>query len=63
MQTLHAFIDAFNKRDKEGILSNLHFPLYTHSDGAESVIIGNADNFWRGSSLQVEEMRRHEDWA
>jgi hypothetical protein len=62
-QSLNTFIKSFNRRDKDGILSNLHFSLYTHSDGAEPVIIENADDFWRGSSLQVEEMRRHEDWA
>ena len=53
---------SFNRRDKEGILSNLHFFLYTHSDGAEPVIIKSADDFWRASSHQVEKMRRHEDW-
>ena len=63
LHSLNAFIDAFNKRDKEGILSNLHFLLYTHSDGTEPVIIESADDFWRGSSHQVEEMRRHEDWV
>ena len=63
LHSLNAFIDAFNKRDKEGILSNLHFPLYTPSDGTEPVIIECADDFWGGSSHQVEEMRRHEDWV
>ena len=62
-QSLNTFIKSVNRRDKDGILSNLHFPLYTHYDGAEPVIIKNADDFWRGSSLQVKEMIRHEDWA
>ena len=47
IQSLNTFIEAFNRRDKDGILSNLHFPLYTHSDGAEPVIIESADDFWR----------------
>ena len=63
IQSLNTFIEALNRRDKDGILSNLHFPLYTHSDGAEPVIIESADDFWRASSHQVEEMRRHENWS
>ena len=63
IQSLNTFIEAFNRRDKDGILSNLHFPLYTHSDGAEPAIIESADDFWRASSHQVEEMRRLENWS
>ena len=50
-----------NRRDKDGILSNLHFLPYTHSDVAEPVIIES--DFWRASSHQVAEMRRHENWS
>tara|TARA_Y100000588_G_C13620996_1_gene655413 strand:+ start:43 stop:468 length:426 start_codon:yes stop_codon:yes gene_type:complete len=63
VQSLNSFIGSFNRRDKDGILSTLHFPLYTHSDGAEPVIIESADDFWRASTHQVAEMRRYEDWG
>jgi len=63
VESLNTFIVSFNRRDKDGILSNLHFPLYTHSDGEEPVKIESADAFWHASAQQVEEMRRMEDWV
>ena len=63
LKSLNGFIDSFNRGDKDGILSNLHFPLYTHSDGKEPVVIKDADDFWRGSSHQVDEMKRLEGWV
>ena len=61
IQSLNTFIEAFNRRNKDGILSNLHFPLYKHSDCGEPIIIESADDFWRASSHQVREMRRHKN--
>ena len=63
VKSLNTFIVSFNRRDKDGVLSNLHFPLYTHSDGGEPVIIESADAFWHGSAHQVQEMKRLEDWV
>ena len=62
-QSLNNFIIAFNKFDKDEIISNLHFPHITHSDGNDPKIYLNGNDFWNFISIQITEMKEKENWS
>ena len=63
IESLSNFIVAFNKFNKDDILSNLHFPHITHSDGNDPKIYQNGEEFWNFVSVQITQMKERENWS
>ena len=63
IQSLNQFIDAFNKFNKNQILSNLHFPHVTHSESNDPKVYETENEFWNFVSHQINEMKKLEGWS
>ena len=63
IEALHKFIDAFNRVDKDGMCSMLHFPHAVHSDGNDPTVYSNGDEFWDHLAPQFSKMKEAEGWA
>jgi len=63
LEALNDFITAFNKFDKNEIITNLHFPHATHSDGNDPKVYQNGDSFWEFVFHQLSDMKKLEGWS
>jgi hypothetical protein len=63
LEALHKFIDAFNRVDKNEIVSTLHFPHAVHSDGNDPIVYLNGEEFWDFLGPQFSNMKELEGWA
>tara|TARA_B100001057_G_C22156558_1_gene684005 strand:- start:67 stop:312 length:246 start_codon:yes stop_codon:yes gene_type:complete len=61
VQSPYDFVYAFNKANKEGVLSSLHFPHSTQADGSDPRLFQNGEEYWEFLSYQIKQMQELKD--